>query len=140
MPLQLDSLIGANRALRDALDVSMDAALIDGLDPRLKRVIQSGVIRYFAIAYELAGKFIRRWLNTNIGRGVADGVSRQELFRIAAQYGLIDSVERWMRYHHALHDALHTYRSETAEAALEIAPDFLRDSLSLQKALEARND
>lgn len=140
MPLQLDSLIDANRALRDALDASQDDALIDGLDPRLKRVIQSGVIRYFAIAYELAGKFIRRWLNTNIGRGGADGVSRQELFRIAAQQGLIDSVERWMRYHRALHDALHTYRSEIAEAVFEIAPDFLRDSLSLQKALEDHND
>lgn len=140
MPLQLDSLIDANRALRDALDASQEDALIDGLDPRLKRVVQSGVIRYFAIAYELAGKFIRRWLNTNIGRGVADGVSRQELFRIAAQQGLIDDVERWMRYHRARNDTSHTYRSETAEAALDLVPDFLRDAVSLQKALEARND
>lgn len=140
MPLQLDSLRDANLALRDALDVSLDAALVDGLDVRLKRVVQSGVIRHFAIAYELSWKFIRRWLDMNIGRGVAEGVSRQELFRIAAQQGLIDSVERWMRYHRAIHDTSHTYISETVDAVFEIAPDFLRDAVSLQKALEARND
>lgn len=140
MPLQLDSLRDANQALRDALDVSVDAALTDGLDPRLKRIIQSGVIQHFEFTYELSWKFIRRWLDMNIGRGVADGVSRQEFFRIAAQQGLIDSVERWMRYHRARNDTSHTYRRETADAVFEIAPDFLRDSTRLLKALEARND
>lgn len=140
MPLQLDSLRDANQALGDALDASLDAALIEGLDPRLERVIQAGVIQHFEFTYELSWKFIRRWLDVNIGRGVGDGVSRHELFRIAAQQGLIDSVERWMRYHRARNDTSHTYRRATAEAVFEIAPDFLRDALRLQEALEARND
>ena len=83
---------------------------------------------------------MKRWLETNISPAVADGVSRRELFRLAAENRLINDVEQWMRYHEARNLTSHIYEPEIAARVYNIAHDFAPDAAQLLTALEARND
>jgi len=140
MPLELDSLKKAVAALNNVLARSDDAEFMRGLDEVARNAIKSGVIQHFEFTYELCWKFIKRWLEVNISPTVADGVTRRELFRLAAENRLIDDVEQWMRHHDARNETLHTYDPAIAERVYAAAHEFARDARRLLEALEARND
>ena len=140
MPLVLDSLSYAVSGLELVLERTAVAEEREELDETLLRAVKSGVIKHFEFTYELSWRFIRRWLEVNISRDVADGVTRQELFRLGAEHSLIDSVADWMIYHRARNLTSHTYRQATAEAVYAVIPAFLKDAQRLLAALEAHND
>jgi nucleotidyltransferase substrate binding protein (TIGR01987 family) len=138
--LELSSLEKAVRALIAVLAKSDDVEFMGGLDEVARNAIKAGVVQHFEFTYELCWKFIKRWLETNISASVADGVTRRELFRLAAENRLIDDVEQWMRYHEARNLTSHTYQPEIAERVYKVAHDFGSDAQRLLAALEARND
>jgi nucleotidyltransferase substrate binding protein (TIGR01987 family) len=140
MALQLDSLEGAVSALFAVLAKSNDTGFMGGLDDVARNAIKSGVIQHFEFTYELCWKFMKRWLETNIGPAVADGVTRRELFRMAAESRLIDDVDHWMRHHAARNETSHTYEAKAAERVYQAAHAFADDARHLLLALEARND
>jgi nucleotidyltransferase substrate binding protein (TIGR01987 family) len=140
MPLVLDSLRNAVGALLAVQARSADRALMAGLDDITRPAIHAGVIQHFEFIYELSWKFIKRWLETNIGREAADGVSRRELFRMGAENRLIDNVDAWMRYHVARNSTSHTYQLSVAAEVYAVSLDFAHDASRLLAALEARND
>lgn len=140
MPLDLESLRSSVIALADLLAVSEDDTRMGRLNEVERNGIRSGVIQNFEVAYELSWKMMARWLNTNINMGIADGVSRRQLFRIAAENGLIPVVDLWMQHHNARNATTHTYDRETAEIVYESTRKFAHDVRLLLKALEARND
>ena len=140
MALELSSLEKAVRALIAVLAKSDDVEFMGGLDEVARNAIKAGVVQHFEFTYELCWKFIKRWLETNISASVADGVTRRELFRLAAENRLIDDVEQWMRYHEARNLTSHTYQPEIAERVYKVAHDFGSDAQRLLAALEARND
>ena len=140
MALVLDSLQKAVSALAAVLAKSDDVEFMHSLDDVARNAIKAGDIQYFKCTYELCWKFIKRWLETNISAGVADGVTRRELFRLAAENRLLDDVEQWMRYHEARNLTSHIYQPEIAERVYNTAHDFARDAARLLAALEARND
>ena len=140
MPLVLDSLRSAVTALRAVQTKSEDSAFMAGQDEVTREVIRAGVIQHFEFTYELSWKFIKRWLETNIGRDSADGVTRRELFRMGAENRLIDDVEAWMRYHAARNNTTHTYNLSIAAQVYAASLDFVHDAGRLLAALETRND
>jgi len=140
VPLVLSSFEKAVSALAGVLARSEDAEFMSHLDDVARNAIQAGVIKHFEITYELSWKFIKRWLETNVSASVADGVTRRELFRLAAENRLIGDIEQWMRYHEARNLTSHIYQPEIAAKVYRIAPDFARDAARLLAALEARND
>jgi nucleotidyltransferase substrate binding protein (TIGR01987 family) len=140
MPLELDSLRKAVAALNGVLAKSDDAEFMRGLDEIARNAVKSGAIQHFEFTYELCWKFIKRWLETNVSPTVADGVTRRELFRQAAEQHLIVDVEEWMRHHEARNETSHTYDPEIAEKVYTAAHNFARDAKRLLNALEARND
>lgn len=140
MPLELDSLRKAIAALRAVLAKSDDADFMGGLDEVARNAIKSGVIQHFEFTYELSWKFMKRWLETNVSRTVADGVTRRELFRLAAEQRLIVDVDGWMRHHEARNQTAHTCDPAIAEHVYAAAHEFARDAERLLRALEARND
>lgn len=138
--LDLTSLRRAIHALAAVLAKSEDPAVMRQLDDVTRTAVQAGVIQHFEFTYELAWKFMKRWLEVNLSPAVADGVTRRELFRLAAENRLIADVENWMRYHAARNLVAHTYVPEIAAQVYGITTAFLDDARRLLAALEARND
>ena len=114
MPLQLDNLRNSVRELVELTAASADEERMSRFTDTERRGIRAGVIRNFQITYELSWKLITRWLNANISPGIADGVTRRQLFRIAAEHRLIADVDAWMRHHEARNATSRIYDEERA--------------------------
>ena len=140
MPLELDSLRKSVAVLVDLLVVSEDDARMGQLSEVERNGIRSGVIQNFEVTYELSWKLMTRWLNTYIGTGVADGVTRRQLFRLATENRLIPDVDLWMQHHDARNATSHIYDEEKAALVYRATRDFAHDARLLLEALDARND
>ena len=140
MALDLSSLNKAVKALNYAIGEAHNDEFLDKLTPAQQDIIRAGVIQHFEFTYELCWKFMRRWLAENMGRVYVDGVSRRELFRLAAEHHLIDDVEAWWDYHRARNLTSHIYDEDVAEEVFEAATQFLNKAQAFLIALTARND
>jgi len=138
--LELESLKNAITSFEGVLSRVQDANLMTKLDKVTKDGLKAGVIQNFEFTYELCWKFMKRWLEDNLGSSYVDGVSRRELFRIAAENQLIADVDRWMDYHKARNRTSHTYNEVIFEEVFEAAVDFLHFAKCFLQELERRND
>lgn len=98
----------------------------------------SGVIQCFAVAYEMCWKSIRRWIEMHLGKSEAEFLTRKELFRKAAEAGLLADPEPWFEFHRARNETSHTYNSETARDVFSVALGFLPEARTLLATLEKR--
>ena len=137
MNLYLDSLAKSIDALKRS---TKTASRLDTFDGDLQEAVRAGVIQNFEIAYEQSWKMMKRWLEENVGATYVDGVTRRELFRLAAENRLITDVDRWMEYHDARNQTSHTYNEETAQRVFGEATEFVHDAEQLLKILEEHND
>ena len=140
MPLELTHLRNAIEALADLLDVAENDARMSQLTAVERDGIRAGVIKNFEITYELCWKLTARWLNSYVSHGIADGVTRRELFRLGAESRLILDVEQWMQYHETRNKTVHIYDAEQAERVYRATREFAHDARRLLAALAARND
>jgi nucleotidyltransferase substrate binding protein (TIGR01987 family) len=137
--LELAPLKGAIKSLDDSLRIVGNADFMMNLDTATKNLLRSGVIHNFGIAYELSWKFMKKYLEINLGSYYVDGIHRKELFRIAAEHHLIDNVEAWFDYNKARNLTSHAYREEYANDVFKAAGLFITDAKKLAEAIEARN-
>ena len=140
MALELESLQGAIRSLESAIGVvrqKQDPG--SGTSAAELEVIRAGVIQSFEFTHELCWKFMKRWLEDNIGSAYVDGVPRRELFRLAAENRLLTDVERWMDYHRARNRTSHIYDPAVAAIVLAEAMAFLPDAQRFLQRLTERN-
>ena len=140
MLLELDSLRKAIKSLQAVLGKADDEALSMRIDDITRYAIKAGAIQNFEFTYELCWKFMKRWLENTMGNTYVDGVSRRELYRIAAEHRLIDDVDQWMIYHKARNITSHTYNEDRAEEVFQIAKIFVTDAEKLLHQIEAHND
>jgi nucleotidyltransferase substrate binding protein (TIGR01987 family) len=140
MNLDLSSFEKAVGSLQMTLAVADDRDFMSGLSDSQKNVIRARVIQNFEFTYELCWKFMRRWLDANLGSTYVEGVTRRQLFRLSAENKLIGDVDKWMEYHEARNETAHTYDENTAEEVFKTAREFIADAERLLKALEDRND
>ncbi len=140
MPLHLDNLRSATGALRELLRISEDADRMAQLSEIERIGIRAGVIQHFEVAYEISWKLIQRWLNVNVTPGIANGIAKKQLYRLAAEHGLIADVEAWQRHHKARNATSHIYDGPRALRVYQATLDFAGDAERLLAALEARND
>ena len=139
MPLDLSSLSQAITSLKRALSTSNKNAA--SADDHLKETLRAGVIQNFEVAYEQSWKMIRRWIKENRMPEDADNPkTRKDIFRLAAQYGLIRDPLPWFRYGDARNITSHTYNKETANTVYNCAEPFLEDADFLLSKLESAND
>ena len=124
----------------DNLIIEISGNIFKTLDNVLQDGLKAGVIQNFEVSYELAWKFMKRYLEENLGNIYVDGVSRKELFRLACETGLIADVEQWFIYHRARNETSHTYDGVTAEEVFIIAQNFIHDVKSFLTNLELKND
>jgi nucleotidyltransferase substrate binding protein (TIGR01987 family) len=140
MALELISLRKAIESFDRSLQATEFSADFPSFAPVVQETLRSGVIQNFEVAYEQAWKMMKRWIETNVGAEAADGVTRRELFRLAAEQKLIDDVDEWMTFHRTRNTTSHTYDLETANDAYTDAVAFLPLVKVLLARLEARND
>jgi len=140
MLLELNSLRNAVAALNAVLTTIDDVKMMRGLNDIARRAMESGAIQHFEFTYELCWKFMKRWLEMNISPNTAEGVTRRELFRLAAESRLIDDVDKWMQHDKARNLTSHTYDQKVAKSVYSAARNFAGDAQRLLEALEARND
>ena len=74
----------------------------------------------------------------NVAHGVADGVSRRELFRLSAEQKLLDDVDAWMEFHAARNITSHIYDEKKMEMVLERAMLFYPYTQTLLERLDGR--
>lgn len=139
MALDLGSLKKAVDSLDRALKVAAEE-IRGRVNTDQEEVIRAGVIQNFEFTYELSWKFIKRWLELNAGGAGVDGVTRKELFRLAAESRLITGVENWFKYHAARSETAHTYDPAKAAEIYRLAGPFAADARKLLQVLEQRND
>jgi nucleotidyltransferase substrate binding protein (TIGR01987 family) len=137
--LDLSSFKKAVRSLKVALAVAFDNQQIAQSSDDIKKTVRAGVIQNFEFTYELCWKFMKRWLENNVGSAYVDGLSRYELFRLAAEHHLIGNVEKWIAYHDLRNETSHIYEEATAEEMLEAAVGFAEDAEGLLANLEKKN-
>lgn len=107
------------------------------LDDVVRYGLRAGVIQHFEFTYELCWKFMRRWIEENVG--FVDGVARIELFRRAAENLLIEDVAKWVEYHKSRNLTTHTYNTGTADTVFLKSNEFLQDAKKFLISLKARN-
>ncbi|MCP4361560.1 MAG: nucleotidyltransferase [Chloroflexi bacterium] len=117
-----------------------DEEFMSQQDEVIRLGLEAGLIQNFEFTYELCWKAIKRWLENNISPDAADGVTRRELFRMAAENRLIPDVTAWMTYHAARNEASHRYGMEMAQEVMAKLADFGRAAQHLLAQLQARND
>ena len=139
MPLDLISLANSVNSLREAIAVYHKAESVNPVDMPVLKVLRAGVIQNFEITYELAWKMMKRWLEKNVRAGLVSGKPQIELYRRAAEYGLIADVEDWMRFHRARNQTSHVYGETLAVEVLALAVLFHPFVEALSAYLEANN-
>lgn len=139
MALDISNLENAVSSLNALLARALDDGYMSRLDDIGRYGIRAGVIQNFEFTYELCWKFMRRWIEENVGASFVDGVPRAEIFRYAAENLLIDDVLRWMDYHKARNATSHTYSAKTADAVFAVAGEFLCDAKKFLASLSLRN-
>lgn len=138
--LDLTAFQNAIQAFQRTCCAAQDKKVISSLSSDLQDAIRAGVIQNFDFTYELSWKFMKRWLEKNFGSAYVDGVTRRELFRLATETQLIDSVDEWMLFHQARNQTSHAYDEEVAAEVYLNALDFLGKAQRLLQQLQARND
>jgi len=102
--------------------------------------LQAGLIQNLEITYEVCWKMIERWLEVNVTPESVDGITRRELFRMAAENHLINDVDEWMTYHNIRNSTSHRYDSRLAEDAQALIAEFARAAKRLLDYLKTHND
>lgn len=133
--LDISSLKNAVNSFKQALTVYDKWTKKDELKEALQ-TLRASVIQNFEFTYELSWKMMKRWLEMNINAEAVDGVSRRELFRIAAENKLITDVEKWMDFHNVRNKTSHIYDIKIAEDVYLASKEFLPYAKDLVKRLE----
>ena len=141
MDLDLSTLENALRQLEQVNLRSQDQVFMAAQDDITRSAIKAGVIQHFEIVYELAWKFIQRWIRENRSPEEADHArNRKELFRLAARCGLINDPLPWFGYAQARNLSVHTYNEKDAEAVYTRVQSFSFDVRYLLEKLREQND
>lgn len=125
-----------------SLDLTVLKKAITSLEKVLSQpfneFIRDAAIQRFEYTYELCWKFIRRHLILSEGGSGIDTLTRKELFRLAADKGLIEDAEKWFTYHYGRNETSHVYNEKKADEIYHVAQLFSHDAKKLLDFLEKR--
>ncbi|MDP3706265.1 MAG: HI0074 family nucleotidyltransferase substrate-binding subunit [Legionellaceae bacterium] len=140
MPIELDlnSFKNAHSELIDAFKYYNST--LAKHDANLQRHLRGGTIQAFEFTYELAIKFVRRYLElTEPSRETVSAMTFPSLIRTANEKGLLSSdIELWKQFREKRNITSHTYDGSKAEEVMTIIPDFIRYCASLLNELQKR--
>nr|VFJ44196.1 MAG: nucleotidyltransferase substrate binding protein, HI0074 family [Candidatus Kentron sp. FW]VFJ58214.1 MAG: nucleotidyltransferase substrate binding protein, HI0074 family [Candidatus Kentron sp. FW] len=122
----------------EALELSV-AALEEGLREYADHPVltmRDGVIQRFETAMDLSWKLLQRTLKDILT--VSPGLIRtkEDMFRVAAEYELITNAERWLGHYEARNQTSHIYDAGLAAQVFGRVPSFLPDVRELVARLK----
>lgn len=135
MALNYTSLEKAIISLENGIEIYNKKKLMEENIEEIE-IIKSGIIQNFEVSYEISWKLMKKWLEENVGISAVDGISRKELFRIAAQNKLIEDIEKWFIFHEARNLTSHDYDGLKADDVFKIALTFPIYARKLYERLE----
>lgn len=138
--LNLTALEKALTSLTQLYQRVSDEAFMSKQDNIVRFGLQAGLVQNLEFTYEACWKMMRRWLEINVAPGSMDGITRRELFRMAAENRLITDVDEWMTFRELRNQTSHRYDSKLAEDAQALISDFIRAAEQLLDYLKAHND
>jgi len=138
MKLDLTSLEKALVSLSEAITSTTDTKFMASLSASQRRTMRAGVIQNFEFTYEISWKMLRRQLKNEEGDNEVTRLSRKDLYRLAAQKGLINDPESWFVFHQGRNETSHTYDEKTANDIYLLVLDFLPVAEKLFKELAVR--
>ena len=136
MAIQTDNLRHSIENVADLAAVVTDDARMAQLTEIEQTGLRAGVIKNFEITYELSWKLMQRWIRE---AGVANDQlppTRHDLFRLAAEIGLIADAERWMEHHRLRNSSSHEYGEAIANFVAAAVQRFIDDARHLVARLE----
>ena len=92
-----DKLQYAIQTLKDAIEYSRSGEF-HGLGVEFKSVLISAVVQNFNLTFAVCRKMIHRQLADRFGEETMEGISSEELLRMAAREGMISNLNRWLEY------------------------------------------
>jgi nucleotidyltransferase substrate binding protein (TIGR01987 family) len=109
--------------------------------PEAERLLlRDGLIQRFECVYELCWKYIQRWVGQNVNSESAVPTwSRKELFRLAAERGLLADPTEWFTFTEARNLSAHTYNPANADTALQAARLMPARLTALREAFACSN-
>ena len=125
MKIDLTPLKKALASLSEAITSTTDIEFMASLSASQRRTMRAGVIQNFEFTYELSWKMLRRQLKSEEGDDHVTRLSRKDLYRLAAQKGLIGDPESWFVFHQGRNETSQTYDEKTANDIYRLVLDFL---------------
>ena len=130
-----DKLQHAMRSLENAISYAQSNEF-QGLGLEFKSVLISAVAQNFHLTFAVCCQMISLQLAEHLGKEVAQKVSSEELFRMAAKEGMITRLDRWLEYLNIEHPIS---VSTNALRAFEKAASFLEDASELLRTCASRS-
>jgi nucleotidyltransferase substrate binding protein (TIGR01987 family) len=103
-------------------------------------LLRAGTIQTFEFTYELAFRFLKRYLEANAANpNDVELLTFEGVIRLADQSGLLLSpVAKWKDFRQARTDTSHTYNEDKAIRVFARIPDFDREVQHLLERLRER--
>lgn len=119
---------------------SLERAVLRSKDSPEDEEIRDAVIQRFEYTYELSWKMIKREIEKNAASpDEIDKISFKDLFRGAAEKGIITDPEHWFNYREMRNITSHTYDLSKAQEVYAAALVFVNDAKNLFEELKLRN-
>ena len=133
-----DKLQYAMRSLEDALTYARSGEF-QGLGIEFKSVLISAVVQNFNLTFAVCRQMISHQLTDIFGREMVERKTPEEIFRMAAQEGMITNLDRWLEYLDCEHLSP---SSNLALRTFEKASAFLGDAAELLRtcAIRTKNE
>ncbi len=101
--------------------------------------LRDACIQRFEYTYELANKMIKRFIEVSQPfSAIIDQLTYRDLLRLAAEIGLIDSVEQWFIFRDARNKTSHAYDESKAVEVFKEIPQFILYTKKLIDNLDAK--
>ncbi|GAB0057796.1 hypothetical protein SIID45300_02128 [Candidatus Magnetaquicoccaceae bacterium FCR-1] len=97
---------------------------------------RDGVIQRFEIAMDLSWKLLQRTLKDILTINPGLIRTKEDMFRVAAEYELIEETSRWLGHYEARNQTAHIYYAELAVRVFERVALFLPDVRELVARLK----
>jgi len=98
---------------------------------------RAALILHFEFSYELCWKFMKRFIEMNLGND-SDIISRKDLFRVSAGMRLIVDFDAWVKYTRDRNRTSHVYDENVANEVFETAKQFFYEFRSFVETMEKK--